>query len=165
MQKLDISTYKRLIEHTVMPKRVQRELIFRPESYDWDASDFITVTNKTRAEGLFIFGGNDTPIGFYFKLRDVVADATGKRKPYICDFCSTWLRPSRSSIITFILAPGESRSVSYRCCHTIECSLNVRTLTKDTLYSRVQLRENLSEEERLARFQNKLQKVARRLTN
>ena len=165
MRIISVTTYKHLLKSTPTPKRVQRELTFRPENYNWEASDFITVTNKTKAEGLFVFGVSDEPTGFYFKLRDVASDAAGRRKPYICDFCFTWLQPSRSSTVTFILSAGESRSVSYRCCHNLECNLNMRSFTEDTMHSRVQLREDLSNEERISRFQNKLQAVARHLAS
>lgn len=165
MKKITSDTINHLLEATRMPKRLQRELVYKPDNYDWVASDFIIVTNKARLEGLFVCEVNDEPTGLYYQLHSVKPDASGRRKPYICDFCSTWLRPSRSCIITFILPKKQHHSVSYRCCLDLHCSLNVRSQTEDAIHSRVQLREDLSEEERISRLQNRLQEIGHRLAN
>lgn len=140
---------------TIKP-RLKRELRFVPEAItDWEARDFIAVTNKSHTEGVLVAPFEKVYI-VPFHLQPRKANQLGRIEAIICDFCATWQRGSNSAVITF---PKEKSSVTFLCCADLLCSLHVRDKTTASTLSRTQLREHNSIEDRVNRLKDRLGQI------
>ncbi len=141
------------------PVRLQKELALHTEDVDWAANEFVVAANKSGNEGAFLVDHGDEPLALPYVLKKTSSNQAGQQKPYICDFCSTWLRPSHVDTVTFDLLDKSHHTVSYRVCSGLKCNDNVRGLTSDGLHSRTQMPENITPEGRWQRFHIKLAEV------
>lgn len=87
-------------------------------------------------------------------LKKVIDFKTGRRRAIICDFCYTWQPGSNAASITF--STNAKRKIRFMCCADLKCSQHVRTLTKASIVSRTQLRENMTNETRVLRLKQRL---------
>lgn len=142
-----------LIKKARIKSRLVRDLRFVPEEIsDWEARDFLAVMTKSGAEGAFMTPDHRIKP---FELHRRVAKS-GRVTPIICEFCSTWQRGSNSAIITFTTKCG---GISHLVCWDLMCSFHVRDMTTASKLSRVQLREDITPEQRVQRLQTKLDAI------
>lgn len=159
MREIKAESFKGLLQQSKFPVRLQKELTLRPDTYRWEDIEFAPVATKSKNEGALLVDYDESSLALPYKLTKPNTNQTGQQKPYICDFCSTWLRSGHSDTITFDLLDAKHHTVSYRVCSDLQCNDNVRGLTNDGLHSRTQLRENITEEGRLKRFHDKLTEI------
>lgn len=145
-----------MVEAAKIKPRIKRDLRFAPEEIaDWDNRDFIAVTNRPRSEGVLI-APLDTLYVVPFRLQRRMSNANGRTEAIICDICATWQRGSNSAIITF---DHQKSSVSFLCCADLLCSLHVRDKTAQSVLSRTQLRESITDHGRVERLKTRLAKI------
>lgn len=89
--------------------------------------------------------------------------STGRAQPIICDFCRTWQRGSNAASITLQPDYRTGASTTFLCCADLNCSQHVRTQTSAAKLSRAQLREDLTDERRVARLKDRLRAVISQL--
>jgi len=131
--------------------RLRKILRFVPEEItDWEARDFIAVTDKSGNEGVLLYQDETVP----FTLSPRVARAGGQVAAVICDICATWRRGPESAVLT--LPKGDNRSVSYLVCADLQCSLHVRGMTDAGILSRSQIREDITPDRRIERLRERL---------
>lgn len=131
--------------------RLRKILRFVPEEItDWDARDFLAVTDKSGNEGVLLYRDVTVP----FTLSPRVARTGGQVAAIICDICATWRRGPESAVLT--LPKGDRRSVSYLVCADLNCSLHVRAMTDAGMVSRSQIREDITPERRIERLHERL---------
>lgn len=131
--------------------RLRKILRFVPEEItDWEARDFIAVTDKSGNEGALLYQDETVP----FTLSPRVARAGGQVAAVICDICATWRRGPESAVLT--LPKGDNRSVSYLVCADLQCSLHVRGMTDAGILSRSQIREDITPDRRIERLRERL---------
>ena len=105
-----------------------------------------------------IFAALDGKEGRTRAVGGVVRDSgSGRSKSVICDFCYSWRAGGNAGLVTFYADARSHDSTSQLCCLDLLCSLHVRTKTKDALLSRAQLREHMSDDDRIVRLKEHLQ--------
>jgi len=151
----------KLLANSRIKRRLREELRFTPEEItDWEDRDFLVVTNKSASEGVLVVPS--TPFQIVpFGLRKRTANNAGRIEAVICDICATWQRGSNSAVITF---PKESSSVSFLVCADLDCSMHVRDKTPEAKLSRMQLRENISSNDRKVRLLSRLVRIVETVT-
>lgn len=118
----------------------------------------LAVSTRSKAEGILLVQTTDFYL-FPYELTVGLKDkATGRTKPVTCDFCYTWQQGSKAGRITF-RRTSDDHTFTYLCCADLQCSLHVRTKTVDALLSRTQLREDMTDEQRVLRLEEKLQRL------
>lgn len=124
---------------------------------DWSEYELVAIRDKTDDKGVLLLRPRDEIYVVEYELsRRIVDSQTGRTRAVICDFCFTWQPGSNAASITFI-QPRSKRKVTFLCCADLDCSRHVRTLTDASKMSRAQLREYLSNEDRIERLKRKLQ--------
>lgn len=98
-----------------------------------------------------------------YEIGGILNKHTGRAKPIICDFCKTWQPGGRSGSITFCVERRSLSSVTFLCCLDLKCSLHVRDMTESAKSSRVQLREDVSQDYRVERLRGNLSALVKRL--
>jgi hypothetical protein len=140
----------RLVVARIKP-RLRRVLRFVPEEIsNWDSRDFLAVTDKSGNEGVLIYQEITAP----FTLSARVARIGGQVAAVICDICATWRRGPESAVLT--LDKGDRRSVSYLVCADLDCSLHVRGMTDAGIFSRSQIREDITPDRRKERLRERI---------
>lgn len=145
---------KQRMEAARIKLRLRRIIRFVPEEVqNWEQRDFLAVMDKSRQEGVLLYGDYTVP----FSLSARQPNASGRTEAIICDICATWRRGTESAGITF--QKNATSSVSYLVCADLDCSLHVRGITKVAQLSRTQLREDMTPEARIERLNKKLQSM------
>jgi hypothetical protein len=153
---IDRDTFVTLLRAANIKPRVRHELRFVSEEVtNWEARDFLAVTNRSRSLGVLILPFEKIHV-ISFSLQKRIPNKTGRVEAIICDFCATWQRGSNSAIISFT---KEDSTQSFLCCADLECSLHVRDRTSVAKISRTQLQESNSIEQRVQRLHDRLGKV------
>jgi hypothetical protein len=159
MKSLDRERFSSLLKTKRVKLRLARELRFIPESIThWEDLEMLAIGTRSNTEGLLLIQVDDfymLPYELTIGLKD---KATGRSKPITCDFCYTWQQGGKAGRITF-RRTSDDHTFTYLCCADLRCSLNVRDKTAEALLSRTQLHEDLIEEQRVARLDNKLRRV------
>lgn len=162
MQSISREEYEDLISTLRIARSVRKKLRYRPEDFDWSTNDYLVVSVKSGNEGVLLTkDDHNRVLGSYFAVAQVAVRGNGASKPYVCDFCMTWLRAGRSMLVVFPLSVDGQHTITYRCCHGFSCSANVRALTADGRFARTQLREDISESKRIERFRQKIELILR----
>lgn len=131
--------------------RLRKILRFVPEEItNWEARDFVAVTDKSGNEGVLLYQDETVP----FMLSPRVARAGGQVAAVICDICATWRRGPESAVLT--LPKGDNRSVSYLVCADLQCAFHVRGMTDAGILSRSQIREDITPDRRIERLRERL---------
>lgn len=144
---------QRVVAARIKP-RLRKILRFVPEEItEWDARDFLAVTDKSGNEGVLLY--KDMTAAFTLSPR--VARVGGHVAAIICDICATWRRGPESAVLT--LPKGDSRSVSYLVCADLDCSLHVRGMTDAGILSRSQVREDITLDRRKERLRERLEAI------
>ncbi len=139
-------------------RRVLAELKY-PVDIDWAITELLAIPTKSGNNGVLILHpAQDTFCALPYELKAIRSTATtGALKPVLCDFCYTWLPGTRTAVIAFVNKALGSHS--FYCCAKLNCSANVRGLTDESLVSRTQLREDMTDEQRIERLKLKLIKI------
>lgn len=142
--------------------RTKRELRFAASTASiapdqWSELELVPIADRTKAKGVLLLQPYDKLFILPYELLGGSSDVTGRMKPIICDFCKTWQNGSNSARITFPRGARSNNSVSFLCCADLACSSHVRTKTASSIQSRAQLRESLTNEQRVERLKERLQ--------
>lgn len=151
MHKVAREEFAERVRQARIKPRLRKILRFVPEEItDWEARDFIAVTDKSGNEGVLLYQDETVP----FTLSPRVARADGQVAAVICDICATWRRGPESAVLT--LPKGDNRSVSYLVCADLQCSLHVHGMTDAGILSRSQIREDITPDRRIERLRERL---------
>jgi len=169
MINLDLDRFNQILEASTVKPRLKRELRFVTSTApmldnDWLGTEMIAVKDRSGNNGVLIVEIDSGMYVLPFSVKSLsVSAATGRAQPVICDLCVTWQSGSRAGSITFIGAKKSSSNVAYLCCADLACSKHVRTKTDASKISRAQLREDLDNEQRVARLKLRLEDMMKYL--
>ncbi len=122
----------------------------------WRELELVNIADRTGTKGVLLLEPDATIFVVPYELSGRSPDRAGRIQPIICDFCKTWQSGSNSGRITFYKDPRSNNSVAFLCCADLACSNHVRTKTKLSIRSRAQLRENLTNGQRIERLKDRL---------
>lgn len=164
MRQLTLDTFTTLLgQMTTIKPRVKREVRFTTSVADiadteWAMRELVAIYDKSKRRGILLLQPYESLYVIAFEQGGVVRDAgSGRSKAVICDFCYTWRSSGNAGLVTFYADARTLNSTSQLCCFDLACSLHVRTKTKDALLSRAQLREHLTNDDRVDRLKEHLQ--------
>lgn len=169
MKRLEQEQFNQLIAQTQIKPRLKREVRFVVSTSDmtdedWDETELLSITDRSGNKGvLLLVPDEDIYILPYELTRGLASRQTGRAQPIICDFCRTWQAGSNVGSISFQTDKQSLNSVGFLCCADLACSKHVRTKTSVSITSRAQLRENLTNEQRIERLKNRLRQIVRDL--
>jgi hypothetical protein len=159
MKQFTAQEFITLLQQASIKPRVRRDIRFVPDAVtDLSDRELLAVSTKSGREGVLVIELDNVVSVYSYELLTRVADATGRSKPITCDFCHTWQRGSNAGRITFT-RKSDGHTLTFLCCGDLACSLHVRGKTPQALLSRTQLHEDLTNEQRVKRLQQKLQKL------
>ena len=157
-----------LLKEAAIKPRFKRDLKYRQstnfmDAVAWDESELLPIWNKSKNGGILLVqvAAKVYMVAFDASKSDV--DSNGRSKSVICDLCYTWQGGRNGGFVTFYPDKTGDNSISLLCCVDLRCSDNVRTKTAAGLTSRTQLRESMTNDDRVARFNQKLQIFVERL--
>ncbi len=166
MRKLTQETFHQLLEQTTIRPRVKREVRFMSSAAhlsddDWAETELLAISDKAGNKGVLVLQAPDE--AFYatsYELSRGLTSSTGKAQPIICDFCRTWQTGSRSGSITLAKPGRNTGSITFLCCADLLCSRHVRNLTSAAKTSRSQLREDMTNEQRVERLKQRIEEIS-----
>jgi hypothetical protein len=149
-----------LLPQVDIKPRLKKELRFVSSTSalaeDWANYEFIAITDRIGNSGALLLQPDDTLFVAQYEISHRIVDSsTGRSRAIICDFCYTWQSGLNAASITFVHAVTKN-SISFLCCGDLACSQHVRTTTKASVVSRARLREDLSNDDRIARLKTRL---------
>ena len=166
MKKLDLEQFNTLLESASVKPRLKSELRFvtstaHIKNEDWQHLELLAITDRSGNKGVLLISIDSDAI---YVLpcefsKGITSSTTGRAQPVICDFCMTWQSGSKAGSILFTKTKQSPSSVGYLCCGDLACSKHVRTLTPESRVSRAQLREDLTNEQRVARLKKRLHNI------
>ncbi len=161
MKRLTNDELASIIKQSNLSSSLKRKLKISTDDIDWQDCNFILIKEKSVSKGVLIYAHGDEYYVLRYSLSPLpTSPVTGKRSVIICDFCSTWHGSSSSTSVTFdISGAHKGTSLSFLCCRELACNENVRNKTNIAHLSRAHVRENISDEERIERFINKLDTI------
>jgi hypothetical protein len=167
MRTLNQEEFNHILQQADIKPRLTRELKFVAStshlSDDWSSYELIAIADRNGDKGILLLQPDDTLyIASYELSRRIIDSSTGRERAIICDFCYTWQPGSNAASITFTHA-NTKHKIRFLCCSDLACSQHVRTATKESVVSRAQLREDLSDDDRIARLKTKLVKKVEHL--
>lgn len=159
MHTLTQDSFAELLKIANIKPRIQSELKFTKSIAglldDWSEYELIAISDRTNSKGVLLLEPEQDLYIVPYELSNKIIDfKTGRKRAIICDFCYTWQPGSNAASITFSVNP--KRNIRFICCADLQCSQHVRTLTKESLISRTQLRENMTNETRILRLKQRL---------
>lgn len=167
MQTLSQEQFNRLLKTATIRPRLKADIRFvksiekLPD--DWSDLEIVAISDKTGDKGILLLQPeNDLYIVEYELSRKIADSSTGRMRAVICDFCYTWQSGSNAASILFTIPDSKSK-IGFLCCGDLRCSDHVRTLTKASLLSRSQLREDMTNEDRVERLRRRLAEKVERL--
>lgn len=167
MQTLHPKLVESSFTHLKINKGLRRRLTLAPltrmNASEWLDLEMFALPTKDGAAGILYLKSQDVLYATTYEIRHIAAQATGRAKPIICDFCKTWQAGSRAGSITFRPKRHSLNSISLLCCLDLECSRHVRDQTAAAKMSRAQLREQLTPEQRVERLRTNLGQLIDRL--
>jgi hypothetical protein len=165
MQVLDLEQFNQLIAEAQLKPRLKRELRFinstsNMTAQDWHEAEILSITDRTGNKGVLLLAPDDDIYILPYELsRGIVNRQTGRTQPIICDFCRTWQGGSNAASISLQKDKQSFNSVGFLCCGDLACSQHVRSKTSASRISRAQLREDLTDEQRLERLEGRLRQI------
>lgn len=160
MRTITQKDFDEILTNSDLKPRVKSELKFVKSTAtmgdNWSDYELVAISDRTDDKGVLLFELDDTLfLGYYELSRKIVDHKTGRGRAIICDFCYTWQPGTNAASIVFTHAKTK-RKVGFLCCGDLLCSKHVRTLTKASIVSRSQLRESMSNDERVIRLRERL---------
>jgi hypothetical protein len=161
MRTLTQSDFDELMKHTGIKTRLVAELKFVKSTEalanEWSDYELLSIQDRTGDKGVLLLQPyGDVFIISYELSRRIVDSKTGRGRAIICDFCFTWQPGSNAASITFTHAMTKHK-IGFLCCGDLNCSQHVRSATKASIVSRTQLRENMTNDDRIERLKDRLQ--------
>jgi hypothetical protein len=157
MQAITSEMYDQVIAVVGLKPKFLREL--RPKLdmvTDWDR-EFVTISDRSGNKGvLWIELEEEIYVLPYTLSRGIIDKASGRGRPVICDLCYTQQPGTLAARIALSLPGRVEATRSLLCCADLACSDHVRGRTLSSRRSRAQLRESISQEDRVLRLQRKL---------
>lgn len=170
MKKLTPESFKELIDAANIRPRIKREVRFAASTADmsaetWEQTEVLAISDRAGNKGvLLLCGAADTTYAVAYELSRGITSTTGRAQPIICDFCRTWQTGSRSGSVTLQKPGRDAGSVTFLCCADLQCSRHVRNLTAAAKTSRSQLREDIDNDQRVARLKQRIEEVVEIIT-
>ncbi len=170
MKQLTQERFQELLQAAPIRLKMKREVRFTTSvaqlaDEDWAITELLPITDRAGNQGVLVMQLADDEVALVeYALKRGLTSNTGKAQPIICDFCRTWQTGSRSGSITLQKPARGAGSISFLCCADLACSRHVRNLTDAAKTSRSQLREDLSNEQRVERLQRRVIEIARLVT-
>ena len=160
MKTIDQEEFGQILQQVDMKPRLKKELKFVSSTAqladDWSNYELIAITDRTGDKGVLLLQPEGMLYVAQYELsRRIIDSTTGRGRAIICDFCYTWQPGSNAASITFTM-PDTKRTIRFLCCGDLACSQHVRTATKASVVSRAQVREDLLDDDRIARLKVRL---------
>lgn len=160
MKTLNQNSFDTLLQDAGIKSRLRKDLKFVASTAhlidSWSEYELLCIADRTNDKGVLLLQPASTLFVAPYELsRTIVDSKTGRQRAIICDFCYTWQPGSNAASITFT-HPDDKRHIRFLCCGDLKCSQHVRTITSASIVSRSQLRENLSNEDRVERLKMKI---------
>lgn len=165
MKALDLEQFNQLIARAQLKPRLKRELRFinstsTMTAEDWLEAELLSITDRTGNKGVLLLSPDDDIYVLPYELsRGIANRQTGRAQPIICDFCRTWQAGNSAGSISFRKDKQSLNSVGFLCCGDLACSQHVRSKTNASRTSRAQLREDLTNEQRVERLKGRLRQI------
>lgn len=169
MQKLTQESFQYIIDTVGIKPRIKREVRFTTSvahltDDDWQRTELLPIVDRAGNKGVLLIQFNEQSMyAASFEISRGITSSTGKAQAIICDFCRTWQTGSRSGSITLQKAGRDNGSITFLCCADLDCSRHVRNLTSAAKTSRSQLREDMDNDQRVARLRQRLEEVSKLL--
>lgn len=168
MKKIELEQFNELLEAARIKPRIKREVRFVASTAgmsdeEWEETELLAIADRSGNKGVLLLSLESGTYLLPYELSRGITSSTGRAQPIICDFCRTWQTGSRSGSIIFPKDSRSTKTVGFLCCADLACSQHVRSKTSAARTSRSQLREDLTDEQRVERLQKRLQEVVERL--
>jgi hypothetical protein len=168
MNKLTTEQFDSLLKTAAIKPRFKRDIKFLLSTEHmgdaaWNETELLPIWNKSKHGGILLLQPTDNLYMVAFDATKPTTDTTGRTKPVICDLCYTWQSASNGGFVTFYPNKQSDNSTAYLCCMDLACSANVRTKTAAAIQSRAQLREDMTNDDRVRRLRLKLRILIDRL--
>ena len=168
MNRLSVEQFEAILKDAPIKPRFKRDIKFRlstehMDAATWGETELLPAWNKSKNGGILLIQVADELFLVSFDATRATVDATGRSKPVICDLCYTWQPSSGGGFVTFYPDKSTGNSLSLLCCLDLRCSDNVRTKTSAGLTSRTQLREHMTNEDRVERLRQKVRNFIDRI--
>ena len=165
MRILTTEVFQQVLEHASIRPRTKREVRFASsvvgmDEEAWAHTELIPISDRSGNKGVLVMENNGRLYATSYEISRGITSKTGKAQPIICDFCRTWQTGSRSGSITLQKPGRDAGSITFLCCADLLCSQHVRNLTSATKTSRSQLREDMTNEQRIARLEQRIEEVS-----
>jgi hypothetical protein len=160
VKRINLEEFNILLDQAVIKKKLKNELRFvqsteNMSDEDWLDRELLAIPSKNEKRGLLILSLDQGLYLIPYDLKSgIISASTGRSQSIICDFCRTWQSGNNSGSISF--QKDRMSNVSYLCCVDLNCSLHVRTKTTAAHTSRAQIREDLTNEQRVDRLKQNL---------
>lgn len=159
MEPLSREAFTKLLKEQRVKQRLARELRFSPDEIThWPERDMLAISTRSNREGLLLMQFDDFYMVPYELMTGLADKATGRAKPITCDFCLTWQQGGKAGRISF-RRDSDGHTFTYLCCGDLLCSLHIRNITSESTLSRTQLREDITVEDRIARFHERTMRI------
>lgn len=164
MRKITQDLFQQILDQSSIKPRVKREVRFVSSAAGmddaaWEQTELIPISDRSGNKGVLLMEADGKLYATSYEISRGITSRTGKAQPIICDFCKTWQTGSRSGSITLQKPGRDTGSIAFLCCADLLCSRHARNLTSAAKTSRSQLREDLSNEQRVARLSRRLEEV------
>ncbi len=166
MRTIPLELFQTLVASSAIRPRIKRDVRFvnATSNQDWGISELIPVGDRSGNKGIIILEDDEANLYLAgYELSRGLTSSTGKAQPIICDFCRTWQTGSRSGSITIHRPGRDTGAISFLCCADLRCSEHVRSLTSASRTSRAQLREDMNNDQRIARLKVRIREIAQLL--
>jgi hypothetical protein len=165
MRKITQELFQTLLDGASIRPRIKREVRFTTsvahlDDESWARTELLPIADRAGNKGILLMQQGEQICMVAYEISRGITSSTGKAQPIICDFCRTWQTGSRSGSITLYKPGRDAGSISFLCCADLECSKHVRNLTSAARTSRAQLREDIDNDQRVARLKQRLQEVS-----
>lgn len=165
MKTLTQEQFNQLIAQAQIKPRLQQDLRFVASTAgmtneDWQEAELLSIADRNGTKGVLLIVPDDDLYVLPYELsRGFASRESGRAQPVICDFCRTWQSGSGSGMISFRRNKQSLNSVGFLCCADVACSKHVRNKTNAARISRAQLREDLTNEQRVERLKTRLRQL------
>jgi len=165
MKQLTKDQFDSLLQTAVIRPKIRREVRFanvaQLDEATWLHTEVLAVPDRSGNKGVLLLKATENALYVAsYELKRGMTSSTGKAQPIICDFCRTWQTGTRAGSITLDKPGRANGSVTFLCCADLACSQHVRSLTSAARTSRSQLREDMTNEERIARLEQRINELA-----
>lgn len=166
MRKITQELFLKLLDDAAIRPRVKREVRFTTsvghlDDEAWARTELLPVSDRAGNKGVLLLQSTEQNMYIVsYEISRGITSSTGKAQAIICDLCRTWQTGSRSGSVTLQKPGRDTGSITFLCCADLACSQHVRNLTSASRTSRSQLREDLDNDQRVARLKKRLEEIS-----